>query len=331
MDAHKRPVAETLACSMPAEFDVSALSHLGLSDAAVTAYVEMLINDTEVPQPLVIELMRAGLIESYAGRIVPRSTADPVARWTTSRAAEERSVRRATAVVSDLLERHERRNAPGFLTYLRGEPAVTAAYGDLLDHAQEDVMEFIRGPFFEPESVHVMQQQSPAIDRGVTYRVLYQAGILRSQRFQDLLAQSIAMGEESRSHPSLPLRMVIADGQRAVVFLPCVVAGRGDGEEVLGLDGMLVTTSPLLEALVRLFEQYWPDGIDLSRVIGRDKTDDSELLHLLAQGLTDKAISRMLGLSARTVQRRVAEISGSLGVSGRFQLGVEAHRRGLVD
>ena len=56
--------------------------------------------------------------------------------------------------------------------------------------------------------------------------------------------------------------------------------------------------------------------------------DHRTLIVLLAQGLTDEAIGRRLGISSRTVRRRVAEIVHSLGAKSRFQAGVRAAQAG---
>ncbi|NUT90617.1 MAG: HTH domain-containing protein [Saccharothrix sp.] len=43
---------------------------------------------------------------------------------------------------------------------------------------------------------------------------------------------------------------------------------------------------------------------------------------LLATGATDRAIARELGVSTRTVHRKIARLQSLLGVRSRFQLGV---------
>jgi DNA-binding NarL/FixJ family response regulator len=53
------------------------------------------------------------------------------------------------------------------------------------------------------------------------------------------------------------------------------------------------------------------------------------LLQELAAGAKDEQIARTLGLSLRTVRRRVADLI-ELGVDNRFQAGVEAVRRGWL-
>ena len=54
------------------------------------------------------------------------------------------------------------------------------------------------------------------------------------------------------------------------------------------------------------------------------------LLDQLAHGAKDEQIARTLGISLRTVRRRVAAILAELGVESRFQAGVEAARRGWL-
>ena len=63
-----------------------------------------------------------------------------------------------------------------------------------------------------------------------------------------------------------------------------------------------------------------------------DGLDDVDLrvLQLLLSGLTDQAVGSQLGLSVRTVQRRVATLMGACGVHTRIQLGLQAERRGWL-
>ncbi|WP_328946307.1 LuxR C-terminal-related transcriptional regulator [Streptomyces sp. NBC_00250] len=49
------------------------------------------------------------------------------------------------------------------------------------------------------------------------------------------------------------------------------------------------------------------------------------LLALMATGATDRAIARMLGVSERTVLRRITRVQQHLGAQSRFQLGLLIH------
>jgi DNA-binding NarL/FixJ family response regulator len=64
---------------------------------------------------------------------------------------------------------------------------------------------------------------------------------------------------------------------------------------------------------------------------GEEELSDRALLvDQLASGAKDEQIARALGLSLRTVRRRVAQLLDELGAGSRFQAGVEAVRRGWI-
>jgi len=56
-----------------------------------------------------------------------------------------------------------------------------------------------------------------------------------------------------------------------------------------------------------------------------------ELIRLLASGLTDEAMARKLGISERTVRRRVGDITSVLGTDSRFQAGVRISQLGWLE
>ena len=62
----------------------------------------------------------------------------------------------------------------------------------------------------------------------------------------------------------------------------------------------------------------------------RSRTSTRRSSALLLAGLTDQAIGNQLGLSLRTVQRRVSQLMERARVATRLQLGHEAGRRGWL-
>ena len=92
---------------------------------------------------------------------------------------------------------------------------------------------------------------------------------------------------------------------------------------------LLVRQSALVAALTLLFELYWDRGVTLPETGGRLE-DRTFLIRQLAAGAKDEQIARTLGLSLRTVRRRVADLLIELGVDTRFQAGAEAVRRGWM-
>nr|WP_254281022.1 helix-turn-helix transcriptional regulator [Frigoribacterium sp. VKM Ac-2836] len=57
---------------------------------------------------------------------------------------------------------------------------------------------------------------------------------------------------------------------------------------------------------------------------------ERDLLALVAAGATDDVIAGQLGISSRTLRRRLHALFDELGASNRFHAGVEAARRGWV-
>ena len=56
-----------------------------------------------------------------------------------------------------------------------------------------------------------------------------------------------------------------------------------------------------------------------------------DMLRLLAHGMTDAAAAARLGLTERTLRRRLSDVMGLLGASSRFQAGYATGRLRLVD
>lgn len=57
---------------------------------------------------------------------------------------------------------------------------------------------------------------------------------------------------------------------------------------------------------------------------------DVEILSLLAAGLTTDVIARRVGLSERTVRRRLRTIADAIGVDSSIEVVVHAVRVGLI-
>ncbi|GAB2845955.1 helix-turn-helix domain-containing protein [Lentzea nigeriaca] len=60
---------------------------------------------------------------------------------------------------------------------------------------------------------------------------------------------------------------------------------------------------------------------------GEPTAETKLLLTLMAAGATDRAIARELGISERTVHRRIARLQVLLGAHSRFQLGFQVRAR----
>jgi DNA-binding CsgD family transcriptional regulator len=136
-----------------------------------------------------------------------------------------------------------------------------------------------------------------------------------------VLQQRAAMGEEVRLLPELPTRLIVLDGTHVVM------------PEPLGFvhsPRLIVRQRGIVELATLYFSQLWTQAVPLEEPAVPHDEQRRFLLEQLASGAQDEQIARRLGLSLRTVRRRVADVLAELGASSRFQAGVEATRRGWL-
>lgn len=152
-------------------------------------------------------------------------------------------------------------------------------------------------------------------------RAIYPVRVLREA--PEIVRARAEVGEQIRVLPEVPTRMFIIGTTHAVVPEPL---GFFDEPRTL------VRQQGIVEAMGLLFEMMWERASPVPELEQRDGRPDLRafLLRQLATGAQDEQIARQLGLSLRTVRRRVADLMSELGADSRFQAGVEAVRRGWL-
>ena len=167
----------------------------------------------------------------------------------------------------------------------------------------------------------------------------------------DWVREMVASGRRSRaiyparvleeSPESIRRRAEAGEHVRILAEVPCRLAITGTAAALMSEDfglpterRLVIRQPALVEALTLMFEGLWEKAMS---VPGLDAQPDAEgasdqrlLLLELAGGAKDEQIARALGMSVRTVRRRVADVMDELGADSRFQAGVEAVRRGWI-
>jgi hypothetical protein len=155
----------------------------------------------------------------------------------------------------------------------------------------------------------------PVAGRGLALRTIYDRSAIEHLGILSTVEQSMRDGQLARVLPDLPVRLLLADDTIAVLPLQ-----RNSVADAI----IVVHPSALLDGLTKLFEGLWQRALPLQPTPSRANDAGQRLITLLLSGLTDEAIGHQLGLSHRTVQRRVATLMADLGAHTRFQAGMQA-------
>ncbi|MFE5483485.1 LuxR family transcriptional regulator [Streptomyces sp. NPDC056527] len=191
--------------------------------------------------------------------------------------------------------------------------------------AREEIRQFESPPYFPLPGA--TDDALATLARGVRQRVVYARESLEHPgHLKEAIEPCIEAGEQARVLPSLPVKLVIIDEAYALVSLSIKEA---DVHNTM----LVVQPCGLLSALIALFEQSWRDALPFHGGTSRPgglPPADRRLLWLLAGGASDEAIARELGISRRTLFRRLQILMARLGAANRFQMALQAQRHGWL-
>ncbi|MDT9687315.1 helix-turn-helix domain-containing protein [Streptomyces sp. P9(2023)] len=237
--------------------------------------------------------------------------------------AEEHRATMTGSSISDLIE------------VVTGVDAIRHRFLQVQLAARTQVRSFITAPFvaLPPEE---NTAEPMALGRGVHFRAVLDRAVLAEPGIIHDAIESMRNGVELRVADRLPMKLVLADAELGLVPLAVTPAGEPGA--------VLLHRSGLLDALDALFETVWAAAhpLALAGTGGAAEstvefgttgpTDlDRRILALLLAGLTDLTAATQLGLSPRTLHRRLRHLMDMAGVRTRMQLGGHAVRHSWVE
>jgi DNA-binding CsgD family transcriptional regulator len=307
---------------------------VGLSVARSSELAEV----AELPQQEVDEVLQRlqakGLVAvHHSDGPVFRPLPPDVALGTTLLRRQE-SLEAARKTVAALSEEFRisasRRDAHHLVEVIVGADALRERLRDLQESARKEILWFCRANPLAMQGADNTEEYG-ALTRGVRYRAIYERALLEQPGELDTIAEGVSWGEEARSLPTLPVRLAIVD--RSTAVCPLV---RDDEVGIGEPTAAVIGPGQLLDALLALFESHWEQATPV-KLHSDDKDDpegldDSErfLLSLLVAGVPDKSIASQLGISRRTVQRRLDRMMALAGVDTRTGLAYQAAKRGWI-
>lgn len=211
---------------------------------------------------------------------------------------------------------HVERGHDRILELITNRSSLALVFSQLYNAGRKELMVFQSAPILLPNA-----RQTEPVPRGVRVRTVSDTSYLETPGILEWIAHDMERGEEPRSYPSLPFKMMIVDHSIGLLTLV------SDPEAPT----LLVHRSALLEALCLLFELAWEKATpilsvksgSLESAPGNERLTETAdaLVPMLAAGLNDKTIALELKISAATLNRRIGELMKACGARTRFQLG----------
>jgi DNA-binding CsgD family transcriptional regulator/sugar-specific transcriptional regulator TrmB len=334
---------------LPTPSITAQLSPIGLSDFDERLY-EAIIDNRGLP---LAELAQTtGLSERQAARslrileasgLVSRSPTRPprflaappdmaIEVLVLRRQEELERTRLAVRHFSDRFRRASSTAAVEVVEILVGRDAQVQRVMQLFTHVQKQLLVFDKEPYVIG-AAGTKDAELELLRRRVEVRGVYDDEVLRRPGAPDEMVSMGEAGEQARVMRGVPMKLLIADGELALVPLSLNTPG---GAVVV------VHRSALLDALTTLFETLWDRAVPLDHVTGGSaigtrgrglSATDQRILMLLSLGTKEQSIAMNLGLNERTIGRHIERMMMKYGVRTRFQLGqkvAEDVRRGDV-
>lgn len=301
----QRPSRELLlAQGLPAASLTRALAVLaerGLVTISSTGAVE-------VPPPLTSIPQHARNLERRAQQL--RAAAHELAQIHYNARAPDRDPETGVTVLHDLDDVGAQTN----LLVAAARTAIVSARA-----MTERTREVIRSP--------LESHREPSIGadgQAVTTRTVWDTQVLDLPAAVEALAARVEGGESQRFLGRVPLSVLVVDHS------VCLVEWSSAEED--GPQGLVLRTSGMVRALLALVDRLWGLATPMTR--GTSPADleprDAAILRLMAAGAPDASIARQVGVSQRTVERRIRSLMDRLGAQTRFQAGVQAVHRGWL-
>ncbi|HZX02674.1 MarR family transcriptional regulator [Kribbella sp.] len=268
-------------------------------------------------------LEKLGLLTSTSDdpvRLLPTRPDVAVDALVAVRRAELDRVRAEARVLLSELSTQERYRPENLVEVIVGQEAIAARFTQLLNGTRNQLLVLDRPPY----AAQADESDSTVrglLGEGVVVHGIYSPDSLDIPGGVDEAFSAADAGETSRVHPQVPMKLAVFDGR--IALLPLSVDQLVDS-------ALVVHPCALLDALMEMFWLLWDQAVPVVPAAKADPTD-ARLMTLLAAGFKDDAIARQLALSSRTVGRRVAELMETLGARTRFQAGIHAQRRHLLE
>jgi len=232
---------------------------------------------------------------------------------------------RTEALRQDYTESGQHPSAAAPIEHVTGCLEVRGSLKLASDTCRDEVLVLLAGHQEDAEFNDYLRVCRQLLERGVTVQIICQHRSRADLVARMKIKQVIDAGAEVRTVSHLPRAAVVFDRALAVLL------GSTDDERTAAR----VRDDEVVRFLIDMFEHMWDGATPLNSFESGYAEVADDLQHkiagLMAKGFTDEVLARKMGMSVRTCRRHIAALMHDLDAVSRFQAGVMATRRSIVD
>ncbi|MFE3143993.1 helix-turn-helix transcriptional regulator [Streptomyces scopuliridis] len=241
-------------------------------------------------------------------------------------AERQAQLQKTRAEIAAMAANHRDTRSSESVVRLPGLDAVRARLEELQQTTEFECLSLNPGGAHKPDARNAATPlNEEALRRGVTIRAVCRESF-RNDAATLLYARWLTEhGGHMRTLPTVPIQMIVIDRRTAILPLTPTEPRSGALE---------INSPGVVAALCAFFELCWSKATLFGEQPPSDKAGctpmERALLEFVANGDTDEAAGRKLGISLRTARRMMATLMERLDASSRFQAGVHAAKRGWL-
>ena len=223
-----------------------------------------------------------------------------------------------------LINRADRRGGEVGVERINDPAVMRKLVAHEISHAKHEICSTLpAGPY----PVEVLRSSWEAdvslLNAGVMGAIIYQADAVRTPEVLRYLTEFAAAGAKVRVAHRVTHRTVIIDRRLVLVAVH---------NDTMKVPFLLIKEPALVHNFRDQFAATWRSAHSVGVGPEDSLADETvrEILAILSSGVTDDVAARQLGVSARTVRRRMAAVLDLLGASSRFEAGAKAVQSGWL-
>ncbi len=218
---------------------------------------------------------------------------------------------------------HERR-VRATIEHLASQAEMVGALKLAAESCQEELLSIRPGSLLPGFGGDPLTWVASVLERDVRVRLVDQHRIRGDLPTKSSVKRLVDAGATVQTTNQSPKALAVFD--RRVAFIL--------NEESAGQRAVLVCQDEIVQFVCDVFEQVWQSAspYNATETGYEGVVDDIHLaiMKMLAEGMTDEAVARRLGISVRACRRHVAALFRNLNSVSRFQAGVRAASTGLI-